>query len=353
MPDLNAKPLRVAVVGCGRVSRTAHYAAIKGNPDFEFGAVCDIDRARADEWSRKNNVTAYYDLDEMLAHEPLDLVSINVPNGLHPELAAKVAKRGVNVLCEKPLAMRLKDADHLIALCDLMGVRLFSVLQNRFNATNQLLKRAVDRGRFGRLLTVNVTMRWHRGLNYYLEDHGWRGSRELAGGAFTNQAIHYVDTLQWLVGAPPVTCYARMATAVHPVEVETHGCAIVTFGNGIIGSLNLTCLNYPDDREGSITLSGETGTVKIGGASMNKILEWEFATPDPDEDLLARAADYEPPTLYGFGHEELYRRIGGLLRRGEGDVPDGREGRKSVAILEGLYRSESIGETVRFPLEDI
>jgi UDP-N-acetyl-2-amino-2-deoxyglucuronate dehydrogenase len=338
------------VVGCGRVSRTAHYAAIKGNPDFEFSAVCDIDHARADEWSRKNNVRAYYDLAGMLEREPLDLVAINAPNGLHPELAKQVAHRGVNVLCEKPLAMRLRDADDLIELCDRKGVRLFSVLQNRFNATNQLLKRAVDKGRFGRLLTVNVTMRWRRGLSYYLEDNGWRASRELAGGAFTNQAIHYVDTMQWLVGAQPVSCYARMATAMHPIEVETHGCGIVTFDNGVIGSLNLTCLNYPDDREGSITLSGETGTVKVGGASMNKILEWEFATPDPEDDGLAGAADYEPPTVYGFGHEEMYRRIGGLLRRGDGDVPDGREGRKSVAILEALYQSEDTGEAVRFPL---
>jgi UDP-N-acetyl-2-amino-2-deoxyglucuronate dehydrogenase len=351
MNDMNTRPLRVAVVGCGRVSRTAHYAAIKGNPDFEFRAVCDVDRARADEWSRKNNVTAYYDLNEMLEHEPLDLVSINAPNGLHPQLASRVAQRGVNVLCEKPLAMRLKDADALIALCDRMGVRLFSVLQNRFNATNQLLKRAVDRGRFGRLLTVNVTMRWRRGINYYVEDNGWRASRELAGGAFTNQAIHYVDTMQWLIGANPVSCYAQMATAVHPIEVETHGCGIVTFENGVIGSLNLTCLNYPDDREGSITLLGETGTVKVGGASMNKILEWEFATPDPEDDKLAHAADYEPPTVYGFGHEEMYRRIGTLLRRGDGDVPDGREGRKSVAILEGLYQSNRTGEAVRFSLK--
>ena len=116
--------------------------------------------------------------------------------------------------------MRVQDADALIELCDRNGVRLFSVLQNRFNATNQLLKRAIEKGRFGRLLTVNVTMRWHRGLSYYLEDNGWRGRRDMAGGAFTNQAIHYVDTMQWLVDAPPVSCYARMATAVHPVEVK-------------------------------------------------------------------------------------------------------------------------------------
>src|SRR5262249_31861652 len=152
-------------------------------------------------------------------------------------LATKVAERGINILCEKPLAMRLKDADDLIELCDRSGVRLFSVLQNRFNATNQLLKRAVKGGRFGRLLTVNVTMRWHRSIKYYVEDNGWRGSRDMAAGAFTNQAIHYVDTMQWLVDSAPAACWAKMATAVHPVEVETHGCAIVTFENGVIGSL--------------------------------------------------------------------------------------------------------------------
>ena len=226
--DSEKAPLRVAVVGCGRVSRTVHYAAIKANADFEFRAVCDIDRARADEWSRKNNVKAYYDIDDLLEREPLDLVAINTPNGTHAHLAAKAANSGLHVLCEKPLAMRVAEADALIELCDRKGVRLFSVLQNRFNATNQLLKRAVEKGRFGHLLTVNVTMRWHRGLSYYLEDSGWRGSRDMAGGAFTNQAIHYVDTMQWLVGAAPASCYARMATAVHPVDVETHGCGIVT-----------------------------------------------------------------------------------------------------------------------------
>jgi UDP-N-acetyl-2-amino-2-deoxyglucuronate dehydrogenase len=347
------RPLRVAVVGCGRVSRTAHYDAIKGDDDFEFRAVCDVDRTRADEWAQRNNVAAYYDLDDMLDREPLDLVSINAPNGLHPQLASKVAARGINVMCEKPLGMRLDEVDALISLCDAKGVCLFTMLQNRFNATNQLLKRAVERGRFGRLLTVTVTMRWHRGIDYYVEDRGWRASAAMAGGVFTNQAVHYVDTMQWLVGMAPMSCYARMETAVHPIEVETHGSAIVSFAGGVIGSLNLTCLNYPDDREGSIVLLGERGTVKVGGKSMNKILEWDFATPDPPDDALAQQADYEPPTVYGFGHQDMYRRVGALLRRGEGarDVPDGREGRKSVLLLDGLYRSARNGEIVRFPAQ--
>jgi UDP-N-acetyl-2-amino-2-deoxyglucuronate dehydrogenase len=341
-------PIRTAVVGCGRVSRTAHYAAIKGNPNLEFAAVCDIDRARADEWGRKNNVRAYYDFAELLSGERLDLVSINVPNGLHPALARQAAERGVSVLCEKPLGMSLEEVDDLITLCEARGVRLFTMLQNRFNATNQLLKRAIDKGRFGRLLMVNVTLRWHRDLGYYTEDSGWRGSRELAGGVFTNQAVHYVDTMEWLAGAPPETCYARMDTAVHPVEVETHGSAVVSFVNGVIGSLNLTCLNFPDDREGSITLLGELGTVRVGGKAMNKILEWEFATPDAEDDALAQQADYEPPTVYGFGHAEMYRRVASLLRMGKGvDAPDGREGRKSVALLDALYNSARTGVPVR------
>src|SRR5262245_60790933 len=132
--DSRNAPLRVAVIGCGRVSRTVHYAALKANADFEFSAVCDPDSARADEWSRKTNVKAYYGMYDLLDREPLELVAINTPNGTHPHLAAKAANRGLHVLCEKPLAMRVADADALIELCDRKGVRLFSVLQNRFNA---------------------------------------------------------------------------------------------------------------------------------------------------------------------------------------------------------------------------
>src|SRR4051812_27362022 len=108
-----------------------------------------------------------------------------------------------------------------------------------------------------------------------------------------------------------------MDTAAYPIEVETHGSAVIPFKNGTIGSVNLSCLNYPDDREGSITLSGERGTVKIGGKSMNKVLEWEFAEANPVDDELARKADYEPPTVYGFGHEEMYRRVGRCLLTGK------------------------------------
>ncbi|MAO54680.1 MAG: oxidoreductase, partial [Rhodospirillaceae bacterium] len=131
---MTAPLIRAAVVGCGRVSRTAHYSSLKENEDFDFVAVCDTDSARADEWAQKNNVGAYHDIDELLDRENLDFVTINAPNGLHPQLAVKAAERGVNVMCEKPLGMSLAEVDSLIETCDRAGVKLYTVLQNRFNA---------------------------------------------------------------------------------------------------------------------------------------------------------------------------------------------------------------------------
>jgi len=345
------KKLRIAVVGCGRVSRTAHYDALKNNPNYEFVAVCDVDRSRADEWAGKNDVKAYYDMETLLAGERLDVVSVNTPNGFHAKLGRLVAARKINVIVEKPLAMNLEDADSLIDACDGAGNKLFVVLQNRYNATNKILKRCVDKGRFGRITSCNVTVSWHRTLPYYMEDNKWRARRDLGGGVFTNQCVHYIDMMQWLVGAAPETAYAKMGTAAFPVDVEDHGAGIVRFKNGVIGSLVLTNLAYPTDIEGSITLIGERGYVKIGGKSMNKVEAWNFATPS-EEDELIKAAETNPPTVYGYGHIEFYQRVADYLLHGKGgeDIIDGREGRKSVALLEGLYLSDKLGAEVRFPI---
>jgi UDP-N-acetyl-2-amino-2-deoxyglucuronate dehydrogenase len=345
--EIKRPPLRSAILGCGRVSRTAHYSTLLENEDFEFVAVCDSDVERANEWAAKNGVKAYHDFNHMLTTENLDFVSINTPNGTHPTFGIDAAKQGVNVMCEKPLGMNLKEVDELIVTCKNQNVHLFTVLQNRFNATNQLLKRAIEKNRFGKIHKCTVTVRWARGLNYYTEDHGWRGSRKMAGGVFTNQSVHYIDTMQWLINSNPISIYAAMDTAVHPVEVETHGSGIIRFSCGAIGTLDLTVLTHPDDREGSIVLMGEKGTVKIGGKSMNKILEWDFQDEDLEDDFLAKNSDYEPPTVYGFGHQEMYRRIGKLIRHGQQiDVPDGSEGRKSVELLSALYQSANSNKVI-------
>ena len=344
--------IRVAVVGCGRVSRTAHYQAIAQNDHYEFVAVCDKDRARADEWAEKNGVKAYYSIEDLAAKETLDLVSINTPNGHHPRHAEQFARQGTHLIVEKPLAMRLDEADELIHLCDREGVRLFVVLQNRYNKTNKILKSCITNNRFGRITSCHVTVNWRRELDYYLEDEGWRGRRDLAGGVFTNQCIHYIDMMQWLVGAPVESVYAKMGTASFPVEVEDHGASVVRFKNGTIGSFALTNLTYPTDLEGSITITGEKGFVKIGGKSMNKVEQWHFADPGPEDDAI-KEAETNPPTVYGFGHIEFYERVANYLlyNEGEREIITGRDGRHSVELLQAMYTSDRLGQEVRCPLQ--
>ena len=348
---MSERKIKIGLVGCGRVSRTAHYDAINNNPLLDFRAVCDTDRSRADSWAKKNKVKAYYDLDNLLESEDLDLVSINVPSRLHPELGMKVAKKGVHVICEKPLGTRLAEVDELIACCEKNNVRLFTVLQNRYNETNKLLKQSIENKRFGQIHTCNVTLRWCRGIGYYMEDDGWRGSQNLAGGVFTNQGVHFIDMMQWLMGVSALTVYSKMDTSMYPVDVETHGSAIIKFSNGVIGSLDLTNLNYPEDREGSITILGEKGAVKIGGKSMNQVLEWNFQSSSPGDENVFDSS-FIPPTVYGFGHQEFYDRVVQfLINENLGDgIIDGLEGRNSVELLEALYKSSEQSREITLPL---
>lgn len=348
---MSGKKLKVAVVGCGRVSRTAHYSSLKQLSSlYDFRAVCDIDKARADHWAKENGIKAYYSLKDMLAEEELDIVSICTPNGIHPRLGIEAAKAGVNVIVEKPMAMNIEDADNLIDACQDAGVNLFVVKQNRYNETNKLLKSCVDKGRFGRITSCNLVLSWHREMPYYNEDHKWRSRRDLAGGVFTNQAVHYIDMMQWLIGAPPETVYAKMGTTF-PVDVEDYGAGIVKFKNGVIGTLVLTNHAYPADIEGSVTLIGEKGMVKIGGKSMNKVELWNFSDKDVEDELIKKA-ESNPPTVYGFGHLEFYERVAKFMLLGEGeeDIIDGREGRKSVALMDALYLSDKLGQEIRFPI---
>ena len=339
-------PVRIALVGCGRISRN-HFEAIGKIEELQLVAVSDIVESRAREAGEREDVPWFASYTKMLEHAPCDIVAVCTPSGLHPQHGMLAARAGKHVVCEKPMAITLTSADELVQACDDAGVQLFVVKQNRLNPPVQLLKRAIDKGRFGRLYMANTTVRWTRPQDYY-DQASWRGTWEFDGGAFMNQASHYVDLIQWLVG-PVESVMAKTATLARRIETEDSGVALLKFRSGALGVIEVTMLTYPRNLEGSITLLGEKGTVKIGGTAVNKVEAWQFADYD-DDDKLVESATYTPPNVYGNGHEGYYRNVMAVLR-GEGLADtDGRAGRKSLELILGIYESAKTGHLVPLPL---
>ena len=340
--------IRFALVGCGRIASNHFDALQRHHERAELAAVCDVDPRALDRAVGLTGAAGYTSLDTMLSECSADAVVITTPSGLHPEQAIRIAHSGRHVITEKPMATRWEDGKRMVAAADAAGVRLFVVKQNRRNATLQLLKRAVEKKRFGRLYMVNLNVFWTRPPEYY-RSAKWRGTWEFDGGAFMNQASHYVDLLDWIVG-PVESLQAYTATLARDIEVEDTGVISLRWRNGALGSMNVTMLTYPRNMEGSITILGENGTVRVGGVAVNEILQWEFAEPDPDDELVADAS-YQTTSVYGFGHPLYYDNVIKVLQGQAEPEVDGREGLKSLEVLVAAYQSARDGKRVALPLE--
>ncbi|MES9886979.1 MAG: Gfo/Idh/MocA family oxidoreductase [Candidatus Sedimenticola sp. 6PFRAG1] len=341
------RKIRLGIVGCGRIAKN-HFGSIdKHKASIELAAICDINEDVINEQQEKYGVPGYQDFELMLKNEKLDLVSLCTPSGLHPFQAELAAKYGINVMTEKPMATRWADGVRMVRACDEAGVRLFVVKQNRRNSTLQLLKRAVDEKRFGQIRMVHINVFWTRPQAYY-DQARWRGTWELDGGAFMNQASHYVDLIDWLIG--PVDSIQAMTSTTRDIEVEDTGVVNVRWRNGAVGSMAVTMLTYPKNIEGSITILGDKGTARVGGVAVNDIQHWEFEDEkDYDKDI--ESANYETTSVYGFGHPLYYKNVIDVLRGDAEPETDGREGLKSLEVLIAAYLSARDGKTVSLPLE--
>lgn len=340
--------IKFALVGCGRIAEK-HIEAIKAHKDrCELVAVCDIDPSALAKAVAETGTAGYSSLDEMLAVAPADCYILATPSGFHPAQAITIARAGHHIVTEKPMATRWQDGLDMVRACDEAGVRLFVVKQNRKNATLKLLKRAVTEKRFGRIYMVNVNVFWTRPQEYY-DSSTWRGTWEIDGGAFMNQASHYVDLLDWLIG-PVASVQAMTATLARDIQVEDTGVMNIRWRSGALGSMNVTMLTYPQNLEGSITILGETGTVRVGGVAVNEIQHWEFADKR-DYDAEITSSNYATTSVYGFGHPLYYDNVISTLR-GEADAEtDGREGLKSLELLIATYLAARDGTTVALPLK--
>jgi len=341
------RPVRFALAGCGRIS-TNHFAALAEHAGrAELVAVCDTDPARLQAAVERTGARGFDSLDALLAGSDADIVALTTPSGLHPQQAIACARAGRHVLSEKPMATQWDAGVAMVRACRDAGVKLFVVKQNRLNATLQLLKQAIDGKRFGRIHMVTVNVFWTRPQSYY-DDAPWRGRWDLDGGAFMNQASHYVDMVDWLVG-PVDNVHAYTATQLRDIEAEDSGVMSLRLRAGGLASINVSMLTYPRNLEGSITVLGERGTVRIGGVAVNRIEHWEFDEHRPEDDT-AKDASYAPTSVYGFGHPLYYANVIDTLRGQAHAQVDGYEGLRSLEVIIAAYRSARDGVRVGLPL---
>ncbi len=337
--------INVGIIGCGRISK--RHVDLLGNGQIagaRLAAVCDSVAERADEVGRKFKVPSFQHIDQFLQQRDIDLVAVLTPSGMHAEHAIAAAQARKHVIVEKPMALRLEDADAMIRACDDAGVKLFVVKQNRFNVPVVKLRAALEAGRFGRLVMGTVRVRWCRDQAYYDHD-AWRGTWQLDGGVLTNQASHHIDLLEWMMGDVD-SVHARSTTALADIETEDTAVATVKFRNGALGIIEATTAVRPKDLEGSLSVLGELGSVEIAGFSVNKIRTWQFAQPISEDADVMEKYSVNPPNVYGFGHQAYYEHVIGCLRDGSPAIVDGLVGRRSLELISALYESIETGKEV-------
>jgi predicted dehydrogenase len=334
--------IQFAIVGCGRIAqRHAEHISKMAR----LAAVCDIKRQRADELAAKHNCKAYSSIEEMLKQEPaIDVIAVCSPNGLHAEHTLKGLRAGKHVLCEKPMALRAADCRRMIEESEQNAKKLFVVKQNRFNPPIAALKKAVDEGRLGRIVNVQLNCFWNRTDAYY-KDSDWKGTLDLDGGTLYTQFSHFIDLLIWMVGdIGNVEVLTRNFLHQSTIDFEDTGVVALEFTNGALGTINYTVNSYKKNMEGSISLFGEKGTVKIGGQYLNAL---EYQCIEGYE--ITNVAVSAPANDYGFyqgsmsNHDKVYQNVLNVLTHNDEIATSGLEGLKTVEVIERIYSQANLG----------
>jgi UDP-N-acetyl-2-amino-2-deoxyglucuronate dehydrogenase len=333
------KSRKVCLIGCGRIANKRHAPLLKsgGVKGAYLGGVCDIDTEKGFLLSHHYEVPYYNNFHTMMRYENPDIVSILTPSGMHGRHIKQLLEYGKPLIVEKPLTLVYAEAEQVTELAKQAGVPLFVVKQNRFNPPVVHLKRAMDDGRLGDIVVATVTVRWCRHPEYYKD---WHGTWEMAGGVLANQAIHHIDLLTWLLGQPS-SVFAHYSKQ-DGIEVEDTLVGILRYPSGALASLELTAATRPKDLEGSITVLGTEGVVKVGGFAVNEMSLWEFDTPEP-EDAEIRKTIESPPNIYGYGHKAFYEHVLDCLNNNTETPIDGRT---SLRVVTALYQSVETGKEV-------
>ncbi len=334
--------VKFAVVGCGSIGRR-HIAVIDKEERAELVAICDIDENKCKELSQLYNGVAYYtDFNKMLEEVKVQIINIATPHAQHANMAIATAKAKINILVEKPMALTSEEGERMIQAALENNVKLYVVKQNRYNIPVCLTKEALDNKKLGRIFMVKCDVLWNRYDGYYSESP-WRGKKTLEGGAVYTQASHFIDLLVWWFGDVE-SAKTIMKTNNHDIEIEDCGMSVLTFTTGVMCSFNWTTCVYNKNYEGSITIMGEYGTIKIGGQYLNKIEYWDVQSYPLQEGI-----DFtDKPNSYGkyqgtsSNHDKVIKNVIASLKKENDDVVEGREGLKTIKAVELIYNNLGI-----------
>lgn len=333
--------LNFAIIGCGRISKNHVEALINNSDDCDLVSLCDIVESKAAERKKQyessiesTNIKVYTDYIQMLENEKIDVVSICTESGYHAKNAIDCLNHGKHVLIEKPMALSLEDADKIIELGKQKNLKVGVCHQNRFNLPIQKLRRAIEEGRFGKIINGTARILWTRDQNYY-DQASWRGTKSLDGGTLMNQCIHNIDLLQWMMGSEVENVHCERGTFLRNIEMEDFGAILIRFRNGSIGIVEGSACIYPKNLEETLSIFGEKGTVVIGGLAVNKIQTWQFAD---ERDYDKEDGSTEVDSVYGKGHTPLYRDFVESIIDNREPYINGEEGRKALEIIVKSYR---------------
>lgn len=337
--------MRIGVLGCGRVS--ARYREVLGKEladRAEVVVAADLDIAKAKAFTEAVGGAPVNSIEALITYKP-DLVCVMTESGNHAAHATQLVRAGLNVLVEKPVALRLEDALALEEEARVAGVLCAVVKQNRYNPAMRFLRRAVDDGRIGRLVTAGIRVHWCRTQDYY--DDPWHGQWAMDGGVLAQQAIHHVDALQWLGGPIEAVCAAG-DDILNTLEAEDTAVAIVKFASGALGTIEATTSARDDDFEASIHLVGEKAMAKVGGRALNQLELWRPVTPQPGDETATTDYSQEVPTSYGYGHGPLIGEVLDRLQSNDRTPPIGvSDAMGSLRLIHALYASMETGGWVR------
>jgi UDP-N-acetyl-2-amino-2-deoxyglucuronate dehydrogenase len=329
--------LKFAIIGCGRIAqRHAEHIFSKG----KLVGVCDIIAEKADLLASIYQTKAWYNIEDLLTGEKdIDVLVICTPNGLHAQHSIKALQAGFHVLCEKPMAIKTSDCEAMIQAAEKAGKRLFIVKQNRYNPPVAAVKKIVDEGRLGKINSLQLNCFWNRDEAYY--KNSWKGTLDQDGGTLFTQFSHFVDLLYWMVGdVEKVNAFTGNFAHQGIIEFEDTGVVILQFANGAIGSINYTVNSFAKNMEGSLSLFGDKGTVKIGGQYLNE-LEYQNIDGYVIENLPPgnQANNYGDYVGSMSNHDQVYDNVLDVLQNNAAPTASAFDGLKTVEIIEKIYKA--------------